>query len=40
LFPTMTPVTVNSPESCWSSISYKFYISGYKTSVNYGMTYS
>jgi hypothetical protein len=39
LFPTMTPVTVNSfPSGLWSSQSYKFYISGYKTSVNYGIT--
>jgi hypothetical protein len=40
LFPTMTAMNVNSPESCWSSICYKIYISGYKTSVNYGITFS
>jgi hypothetical protein len=39
LFPTMTPVTVNSfPSGLWNNQSYKFYISGYKTSVNYGIT--
>jgi hypothetical protein len=31
--------TVNSPDSCWSGINYRFYVSSYPTSINYSMTF-
>ena len=30
---------ITSPLSCWGSTSYKFYVSNYGTSINYGMTF-
>jgi len=44
LFPTLSCVSVGSPTFgiTWipASVGYKFYISGYPTSINYGMTFS
>jgi hypothetical protein len=41
LFPAPSICAVNSPfSSNWTSIPYKFYVSNYATSVNYGMTFS
>lgn len=39
LFAAEVKCTINSPSSCWSSKCYKFYVSNYPTSVNYGMTF-
>lgn len=39
LFSTQTTCTISSPSSCWSSETYKFYVSNYPTSINYGMTF-
>lgn len=39
LFAAEVKYTINSPSSCWLSRCYKFYVSNYPTSVNYGMTF-
>lgn len=39
LFPTVTCMVISSPSGCWSNVGYKFYIGGYPTSINYGMTF-
>lgn len=39
LFAAQVTCSINSPSSCWSAVSYKFYVSNYPTSVNYGMTF-
>jgi len=41
LFNSPTAILVNSPNSCWSAISYEFYISNYQTStVGYSLTFT
>jgi len=39
LFPSVSCMTVSSPSGCWTNVGYKFYIGGYPTSINYGMTF-
>ena len=41
LFPTGCDSVVDSPHipSCWTTISYSFYVSNYATDINYGMTF-
>jgi hypothetical protein len=40
LFPAPTTVNITSPDSLWSGIDYRIYISDYPTSINYSMTFS
>lgn len=40
LFPAPTTISIDSPESLWTSQSYEIYVSNYATSINYGMTFS
>ncbi|MBS1506031.1 MAG: hypothetical protein JSS79_05235 [Bacteroidetes bacterium] len=40
LFPDPVTVTINSPSSLWSGVSYKIYISNYQTAVSSAMTLS
>jgi len=39
LFPAPATVSINSPNGCGWTQSYKIYVSNYATSVNYGMTF-
>lgn len=39
LFRAETTCTISSPSSCWTNQCYKFYVSNYPTSINYGMTF-
>lgn len=39
LFGAEIKCTINSPSSCWLNKCYKFYVSNYPTSINYGMTF-
>jgi hypothetical protein len=39
LFGNPACVNIISPELCWGSTCYKIYVSSYKTSINYGMTF-
>jgi hypothetical protein len=39
LFAAETTCSINSPSSCWSGVSYKFYLSNYPTNISYSMTF-
>lgn len=39
LFDSEVVCAINSPNNCWSNVSYKFYVSNYPTSINYQMTF-
>ena len=39
LFSSEVTSVVNSPNSCWSGINYRFYVSNYPTSIDYSMTF-
>jgi len=39
LFAAACARNITSPSTCWGSTSYKFYVSNYGTSINYGMTF-